>query len=186
MNVDEIFSEVAGHMVEGLMFHAQLSDLYNFLGFEGYQKCHEYHYYSENKNFRDITNYYFKHYNRFIKEKPFKNPNVIPENWYQFNRFQVDDATRATYIKYAVQKWVDWEKETKNIYQNYYQDLMQNGSVAAAQKLQEYIIDVDYELADAEQMLLFNSAIGYSVKDLLPMQNELYHKYSKKIKEIKL
>lgn len=37
MTVDEIFSQIAGHMVEGLMTHAQLADYYNFLGLRGYE-----------------------------------------------------------------------------------------------------------------------------------------------------
>ena len=186
MTVDEIFSLVAEHMVEGLMTHAQLADLYNFLGLEGYQKCHEYHYYCENKNFRDLTHYYLRHYNKLIMERPFKNPNVIPENWYQFNRFQVDDSTRQNYIQYGVKKWVDWEKETKSLYQSYYQDLMQNGSTAAALMLAEYIKDVDKELAYAEQYFLFCSGLKYNVNDIMLEQEEECKKYEKKLKEIKL
>lgn len=186
MTVEEIFSLVAGHMVEGLMTHAQLADLYNFLGLKGIQKCHEYHYYCENKNFRDITDYYLTHYNKLIKDQPFKNPKIIPENWIQFNRFQVDENTRKTYIQHGLQKWVDWERETKSLYQEYYQDLMQNGSAAAAFILLEYIKDVDNELADAEQKLLFCSSINFDIHDIALSQEDEYQKYKKKIKEIKL
>ena len=186
MTTDEIFSLIIEHMVEGLMTHAQLADMYNFLGLEGYQKCHEYHYYCENKGFRDMTDYYLKHYNKLVAERPFKNPNVIPDSWFQFNRFQVDEETRKNYIKYGIEKWVSWERETKTLYQEYYQALMQNGSSAAAFKLAEYIKDVDEELANAEQKLLFCSSINYDIHDIALEQVDIYHKYKKKIKEIKL
>jgi hypothetical protein len=119
-------------------------------------------------------------------ERPFKNPSIIPENWYQFNRFQVDDATRQSYVQYGIKKWVDWEKETKSLYQTYYQELMQGGSMAAALKISEYLEDVDKELAEAEQHLLFYSGIKYNINDIMLMQEEKYHKYKKKIKEITL
>jgi len=186
MTVEEIFSLIAEHMVEGLMTHAQLADLFNFLGLEGYQKCHEYHYYCENKNFRDITDYYLKHFNKLVAERPFKNPKIIPENWNQFNRFQVDESTRKNYIKYGFEKWVGWEKDTKTLYQEYHQALMQTGSVAAALLLEEYIKDVDDELAKAEQYLLFCSSINYDIHDIIMEQEKEYQKYKKKIKEIKL
>lgn len=186
MTVEEIFSLIAEHMVEGLMTHAQLADMYNFLGLKGYQKCHEYHYYCENKNFRELTDYYLTHYNKLIAERPFKNPNIIPENWIQFNRFQVDEATRKSYIQYGIEKWINWEKDTKTLYQKYYQDLMQNESVAAALQIEKYIKDVDEELADAEQKLLFCSSIDYDIHDIALEQDEKYHKYKKKIKELKL
>lgn len=186
MTTEEIFSLVAEHMVEGLMTHAQLADMYNFLGLKGYQKCHEYHYYCENIGFRDITDYYLTHYNKLVKERPFKNPDIIPEEWGQFNRFQVDEVTRKAYMQYGIEKWVEWERVTKGLYQDYYQELMKNGSIAAALKLEEYIKDVDEELSSAEQELLFCSSIDYDIHDLALEQDELYHKYKKKIKELKL
>ena len=39
MTIDEIFSLMAEHMVEGLMTHAQLADFYNFLGLKGYRNA---------------------------------------------------------------------------------------------------------------------------------------------------
>jgi hypothetical protein len=35
MTVEEIFNQMARHMVEGLMMHSQLTEYYNFLGLEG-------------------------------------------------------------------------------------------------------------------------------------------------------
>jgi len=186
MTIEEIFSLVAEHMVEGLMTHAQLADLYNFLGLEGYRKCHEYHYFCENKNYRDLTNYYMKHYNKLVAERPFKNPSIIPDNWFQFNRFQVDEQTRKTYIEYGIKKWVEWERETKSLYQNYYQDLMQNGSSAAALEIKKYLEDVDEELSSAEQELLFCFSINYDIHDIALNQEDKVKKYHKKLKEIKL
>ena len=35
MTVEEIFSDLSKHMIEGLMAHSQLSDYFGFLGLEG-------------------------------------------------------------------------------------------------------------------------------------------------------
>ena len=62
MTVEEIFSQLAAHMVEGLMIHSQMSDYFGFLGLKGYQECHKYHYFAENANYRAISKYYLLHY----------------------------------------------------------------------------------------------------------------------------
>lgn len=182
MPLEEIFSYIIAHMIEGLMVHDQLSNMYNFLGLEGYKAKHEYHYYCENKNYRELTKYFIEHYNKLVADRPFKNPNIIPESWKQFNRFQVDESTRQSYIKYGIDKWVDWEKETKILYQECYQKLMQIGEISAALRISEYIIDVDEELAEAEADSLFCSGLNYNVNDILLEQQKEYKKYQKKIK----
>ena len=186
MTVDEIFSLIAEHMVEGLMTHAQLADYYNFLGLKGYQKCHEYHYFCENANFRKITHYYITHYNKLVMDRPFQNSNVISEDWYQYSRSQVDAPVRKSAIEFGIKKWVSWEKQTKKVYQQYYNELITLGEIAAAHELEKYIVDVDKELADAEQKLLNLKAIDYNISDIMNVQEEKYQKYKKKLKEIKL
>ena len=55
MTIDEIFSQLGAHMVEGLMIHSQMSDYFGFLGLKGYQECHKYHYFEENANYRRLN-----------------------------------------------------------------------------------------------------------------------------------
>ena len=151
MTVEEIFSQIAAHMIEGLMVHSQLSDYYGFLGLKGYQECHKYHYFAENANYKKIANYYLKHYDKLVLDMPFKNPDVIPESWFKYSRHDVNDVTRKTAIQAGIEKWVNWEKQTKKLYEYYYQELMKLNEVAAAIELRKYIKDVDNELATATQ-----------------------------------
>ena len=44
MTLEEIFSELAAHAIEGMMIHDQMITYYCFLSLKGYAKCHEYHY----------------------------------------------------------------------------------------------------------------------------------------------
>lgn len=186
MTIDEIFSQIAQHMVEGLMIHSQMTDYYNFLGFEGYKSCHNYHYHSENNNHRQLSNYYLKHYNKIIKELSVSNPHIIPENWYQYTRDAVSTETKMDSIKKGFEKWVQWEKDTKNFYEQMYQALVSINEIAAAIEIKKYIEDVDYELAEAEQEFLELSSINYNISDVFTKQSDLVKKYCKKLKEIEL
>lgn len=47
-------------------------------------------------------------------------------------------------------------------------------------------MDVDYELAEAEQFYITLSAIDFSIKDIMMEQDKEKKRYKKKIKEIEL
>ena len=77
MQTNEIFGQVSNRMIEGLMTHSQLADYFGFIGLEGFQHCHLYHFFEENCNYKKIAQYYLKHYSKILIEKPFKNHNII-------------------------------------------------------------------------------------------------------------
>lgn len=186
MTVEEVFSQVSKHMIEGVMIHSQMADYYNFLGLKGYSKCHEYHFISENNNFRKLTWYYLKHFNKLIPELSNDNPNVIPTAWFKHQRQEVDANTRKTAIQGGIEKWVSWEYNTKVFYQNMYKELINNNEIAAAAELKKYIEDVDNELAHAQQRHLEDKTIDFDIFEIMSKQDEIYKKYCKKIKEIDL
>ena len=186
MTVDEIFSLIAERMVEGLMFHSQMSDYFYFLGLEGYSKCHKFHYFEENANYRKISKYYLTRYNKIIQERPFSNPNVIPSDWYNYSRQDVIDQVRKASIKAGFEKWVKWEQETKKIYEEYYRELFKINEEASMLELGKYISDVDKELAEAENKLLTLTADNFDISDIITEQKQVKEKYKKKLKEIKL
>ena len=103
MTAEEVFSQVSKHMIEGIMIHSQMADYYNFLGLKGYAKCHEYHFISENCNFRKLSMYYIKHFNKLLPELPNDNPNVIPSAWFKYLRQDVDANTRKTAIQGGIE-----------------------------------------------------------------------------------
>lgn len=186
MTIDEIFSELAQHMIEGLMTHSQLADYFGFLGLDGYEMCHNYHYFCENANYKKIVNYYIHHYDKLILDKPFKNPGVIPDNWYNFSRRDVENGIRKNATQMGIEKWVNWETITKRKYEKLYQELINLNEVAAAIELKRYIVDVDEELAKAIQKMTELTASDYDMSDIIMEQKELKKKYKKKMREVEL
>lgn len=186
MTVAEIFGQISQRMVEGLMTHSQLADYFGFLGLEGYQQCHIYHFYEENNNYKKIGKYYLKHYDKILPDMPFKNPKIVPEDWLQYTREQVNEQVRKSATQTGFERWVNWEKSTKKMYEQSYINLFNLGEIAAAAELKKYIIDVDYELAEATQYYITLSAIDYSIKDIMLEQEKKRKEYCKKVKEIEL
>ena len=184
MTVDEIFSQLSEHMIEGLMTHSQLSDYFGFIGLDGYQMCHKYHYFNENANYKKLGDYYLHHYNKIIIETPFKNPSVIPESWYQYTRFDVNSTTRKNAIQAGMEKWMEWEQKTKALYEQLYQELIKLNEIASAKEICKYIKDVDEELAKVYQKSIELTAINYDISDIIQEQEKYKKEYKKKLKEI--
>lgn len=186
MTTDEIFSYISKRMVEGLMFHSQMEDYYNFLGLWGFARCHRFHYFHESFNYKKIGSYYIQHYGKLIKEMQFEDPNSVPVNWFEYNRKDVSVSTKKAAIQSGVEKWINWEKDTKRYYENFYVELMNLGEIAAALELEKYVKDVDKELAEAENKWNKLSSMDYNVNDIILEQSKIDKKYHKKIKEIEL
>lgn len=182
MTVEEIFSHLSAHMIKGLMIHDQFSSVYGFLNLCGYKKCHEYHYFEESFNYRCLQDYYLEHFGKLIPEEKISNPDVIPTNWYKYHRAEVDVNTKRAAIKDMMKKWVDWEKETKQLLQQSYKELYEMGEICAALKIAELLKDVSQELKYAEEKHINLETTGYDIGAIVGEQQSLCKKYWEKMK----
>ena len=184
MELEKIYSDIATHMVKGLMIHDNLANYYDFLGLKGYKRCHEYHYFKENMAYRSLCRYYINHHNKLIEEQEFDNPDVIPQSWYQYTRQDVDTSIKRNAVKNGLTMWVDWERDTKELYEKMYKELIEIDEIASAMKIKELICDVDDELKKAERYELNKKATDYNISDIISEQDKKHHKYEKKMKDM--
>lgn len=181
MTVEEIFSHISSHMIKGLMIHDQIAAMFNFLNLRGYSKCHEYHYFEESFNYRRLQNYYLKHFNKLIIEEKVDNPAIIPQNWFKYERMDVDSSTKRNAIRDIFKQWVNWETETKALYASSYKELYDLGQVAAALEISYYLEDVSNELMRAREKYMDLESYGYDLVEIIDEQDKLYDLYIEKI-----
>lgn len=168
--VADIFADISAHQIKGLMIHSQLADYYRFLGLDKYADCHEARYNDEICGWRMISWYYVEHYNHLIAEKQIDNPNIIPAEWYGVTRQDVDTATKRRAVEYGLRRWVEWETETKKLYEAAFAELLALGEGAAAMRIKKCMCAVDYELADAQKYMLNKKAVDYDIAYLIGEQ----------------
>ena len=183
MQVGEIFSKIANHMLDGMMTHEELANYYDFLNLKGYKRCHEYHFMDELLNYRMLSRYYINHYNQLIPDLIAKQPEVIPNDWYSHNRQDVDPSTIRAYTEKAFTMWVEWEKQTKSLYEECYSQLLSIDEIAAADIVLKLIKDVDKELKKAERHMLHLNAINYDIVAIMDIQEEKHKYYKDKMKK---
>ena len=171
-------------MIKGMMIHDQLKNYYNFLNLKGYNKCHEYHFMQESKGYIIFNNYIMNHYNKLIPNSKIQNPYVIPESWFKYQRKDVDPSTKKKAIKEGIDIWIKWQTQTKELYEHVYRELIDNGDIAFAIELSQFIKDVDNQLAQANQEFLNLKSLDYDLQYILDCQDKIQQKYKKKLMKI--
>ena len=181
MTTEEIFNKLATHMCEGVAIHDELAKVFDFIGLWGFSKCHIYHSVEEKAGFSKLSHYYATHYFKLLQLDIIEKPKFIPETWYKYSTQAVDNNTKKNTVKDLITKWVEWERSTKKFYQSMRQELTSLGELAAAIKLDSYIVDVDSELHDAEKLLIKLETWGYDMIEITNYQSFLSKKYKKKL-----
>ena len=171
-------------MLKGLRYHDEMAKAYEFLGLRGYSKCQDYHQIEELKNYREFSHYYASRFFKILSADTITELGIIPNTWYKYSSQAVDNTTRKTAIKELMTKWQNWEQDTKKLYQKMYAELTNLSEVAAAIQIGKYLQDVDKELKEIQQEILFLESINYNLEIIMPEQSTLSNKYKHKIKNI--
>ena len=185
LTIDEIFSILASHMLQGIMLHEQFMNVYLFLGFYGYSKCHEYHYLSETDDYILLNQYKILHFDKLISLNPLINLNIIPESWLYSTSQGVDKSTYMQALEAVLNTWINWEEETKNLYSNMYEHMLDIHEIAAAEFIYDYIRGVDKELLYAKHELLYKNTIGFDLISMVEEQDRYKDKFSEKIRRLR-
>ena len=77
--------------------------------------------------------------------------------------------------------WIDWEKDTQNLYQDLYTELIEIGEIASATYVSECICEVTEELKEAETYYLNKKIRDYDIADIMDEQTKFSKEKCKKI-----
>lgn len=180
--MEDVFEKVSAHFIKGMMFHDSMANYYDFLNLRGYKRFHEYQFLCDTKNYRKLNRYYINHHSRLVSESEFDEPNVIPDSWYRYKREEVDTSTKKNAIETAMQKYVEWEKETKDLLEKSIKELYDAGAINDACFLKKMLKKVSKELKYAERKKIELSNINYDLDYIMQEQKCIHDKYMEKIK----
>ena len=180
----EVFNEISRRMIKGVMFHAQMADYFDFLNLHGLKRWSEYQFLSESAELRGLHRYAINHLGKLINDGDVSGTEYIPSSWYSSTRQQVDSSTRKQAVKEALEKWYNWEKETKEFYERQFKILTDNYKIASANKVNSIICDVDQELKKVCRKLLEYKAVDYDMDYIMFEQDAMHNHYEEATKEI--
>ncbi len=170
MAVAEIYAKINVHMIEGIMFHSQMAEYFAFLNLKEYEKLHKLHACHEFTTHSRWVSDYVCDYNKLLPEYSIENISIIPDSWRNHVKQDVDTATKQRAVKDGFEKWCDWEKQTKELYEKSYSELLALGEISAAHQVGNLIYEVAGELRIAERKLIDLAAVNYDMSVIVAEQ----------------
>ena len=177
MTIEEIFSKMATHMVEGLMIHDQLSQVFCYLGLYGYEKIHLHQYEDESKSYKDIARYYILRIGRPVVLCRIDDPGILSQSWLSSSSWDVRPSTKKQAVNDCFSRWVKWETDTRCLYQGLYAEALSIGEVSNAAKILDYAREVDEELVKAKDILQRLTSIDFDLVAMYDDQASVYDQF---------
>jgi hypothetical protein len=176
-----IFNEIVTHQIEGVMFHDDCANLFDFMDLHGFKRQSEYHAMSEFAEMRGTNRYAINHLNSIPSgQGANRYREIIPSSWRNATRFDVNENDRKNKVREIFTAWRDWEKSTKDFYQLKFKELTELDAIASANKVNELIKKVDDELKEAERCWLKWNASGWDMSLMIDKQMAIHDKYEEK------
>ena len=188
MPFEEICKLIAQRLLQGCMNHEQFANYYDFIGLKGYKLFHEYHFFEQMHGYRQFMTYYIQHQDRLISDytsESLTSFSILPSNWYDYKREDMDVNTRRSAVKSGIEKYVRWEEDTKKFLEDMYTQAIQQGFVAIGIQIKKYICSVEQEIEKAKRTHLELKATDYDMPTIVSKQQGLIKKYKKKLCQIK-
>lgn len=183
MTIEEIGNLVAQRLLQGSMNHEEFSNYYHFLGLEGYKCCHKYHFIEQTMNYKQFVDYYISQHDKLIPKFSLEGltlVKIVPDNWYGYTRVDMDTQTRRNAVKSGLQKYVQWEKDTKKFLEDMIKESTMIGEYGLAEKLKECLKNVEEEVKIAQKEHLEIRSTDYDLTAIVERQKELKKQYGKK------
>ena len=177
MRVNDVFSRIHDRQIEGTMMHHALDMYFEFVGLSGFADMQGMRYISEHEAMVRLEKYFIRHYNMLLNANELNIREYAPESWYEHTRYDFNKEDKEVAVKNFLEMWVQWEKDSKKVYEVAYGDLCDLREFAGAMFVKKLVCEVDYELAFAEQMYLELIGSDFDIVRIQEINSEICKKY---------
>lgn len=171
MNTNEYFSDMILKGKQSLLIHSQMSNYYGFLGLKRHQQIHNFLYWLETKRLMSINEYYLTKYNVPIEEKEISNPNVLPENWTNFESVEESKIFDVTKEGFAIME--SWDDLRISSLRNLYISLIDK-DLQDSDFVKKILIEVEEEKRGMKDRYFSDSHLDYYISVLLDDQSKIF------------
>lgn len=173
MTVHEIFTSLNNRMIGAMMIHTQLTQLFIFIDLLPDARRQEQQLQEESHGMIELNKYYAQHYHLLsIADNP-PQIDVFGLGLFKKSSKELTSEDRMRLIQYGMTAWIEWERQSKVIYEDAYNNLVELSEVAAAEFIMRYVRDVDQELKDAEMLYKVRDGIGWDLPTIYDKQARL-------------
>lgn len=173
MTVHEIFTSLNNRMVGAMMIHTQLTQLFTFIDLLPDARRQEQQLQEESHGMMELNKYYAQHYHLLsIADNP-PQIDILDLGLFKKSSKDLSSEDIVYLIQYGMNQWLEWEHQSKVIYEDAYNSLIDLSEVAAAEFIMRYVRDVDQELKDVESLYKVRKAIDWDLPTIYDKQSRL-------------
>lgn len=173
MTVHEIFTTLNNRMVGAMMMYTQLTQLFTFIDLLSDARRQEQQLQEESHGMIELNKYYAQHYHLLsVADNP-PQIDILNLGLCKKSAKELSPKDKVYLIQYGMKEWIEWERQSKVMYEDAYNSLVELSEVAAAEFIMRYVRDVDQELKDAEMLYKVRDGIGWDSPTIYDKQARL-------------
>ena len=163
MPLHEIFKKLSNRMVGAMMIHTQLTELFMFIDLTTDVKRQKKQLHGESDGLLNLEKYAAQHHGVLITANNPPQVDILNLSILKKPNLELSPDDKKSLIQYGMNEWINWEKDSKVLYEDSYRNLLEISEVAAADFVLQYAKDVDKELRDAELLYRVRDAIDWDL-----------------------
>ena len=168
-------TKIGEHLLAGVIFHAEMTDLFHFLGLKGFYKWQKCQMCEEAEHLQNFKCHVLKYHHMLINLQNAQQPEkLIPNEWYSRSALEVSQTDVTNTLKMALDKYFKWEEETKKML---YAELAELEQISDKEEVEELIEDVECELAMVEALRQKIQITSFSPIFIQTLQKEFCEMY---------
>ena len=170
MTIHEIFTTLANRMVGAIMIHTQLAQLFAYVDLMPDARRQESQLQEETHGYSELNKYYTQHHHSIVISDDPPQIDILNMGILKKPNYELSPDDKVRIIKYGINEWVEWERQSNIIYEDAYKNLIDISEVATADFVSRYVRDVDQELGDAERLYRVRDAIDWDLPTIYDKQ----------------
>lgn len=169
----EIFKKLSNRMVGAMMIHTQLTELFMFIDLTADAKRQKKQLHEESDGLLNLEKYVAQHHGVLITANNPPQVDILNLNILKKPNLELSPDDKKSLIQYGMNEWINWEKDSKVLYEDSYRNLLEISEIATADFVLRYVKDVDKELRDAELLYRVRDAIDWDLATIYDEQARL-------------
>lgn len=173
MTVHEIYTALGNRMVGAMMIHSQLVQIFAFVDLLPDMRKQESQLQDETYGYSELCKYYIQHHHNILVADDVPQIDILNIPLFKKTTEELTSEDKSRLIQYGMNEWINWEKQSKILYEDSYRNLVEISEVASAEFIMRFVRNVDLELRDAERIFRVREGINWNLDTIYDKQSRV-------------
>lgn len=173
MTLHEIYTALGNRMVGAMMIHSQLVQIFAFVDLLPDMRKQESQLQDETHGYSELCKYFIQHHHNVVVADNPPQIDILNLGMLKKSSDELTSEDKIHLIKYGMREWIEWEKQSKILYEDCYRNLVDISEVASAEFVMRFVRDVDLELKEAERIFRVREGINWNLDTIYDKQSRV-------------